>query len=248
MKETALNVLSIDWDYFQSVSEKTVRECYPDGIDQNTQMSEIIWGAKYASFPEISDITVLEQEIKNIKTLLKNQKPNTPVMIANSHVHIYDFIQQHRDQKKINLTNIDMHHDIINDNEDMDCGNWIHHLIKNKCIQSPIAASFKWIHNPISFSMCGFGENDPDEFQKTIEKIDGGTEIKPIMDQQYNMIFLARSDIWSPPHLDFEFQKLIYTIAKHFNTVISEENIAKPRTEYKNIAKTISKTIGVRKW
>lgn len=42
-----LNVLSIDFDYFQKVSKDVLMNCYPDGLDLSTELSIFTWSGYY---------------------------------------------------------------------------------------------------------------------------------------------------------------------------------------------------------
>ena len=43
-----INILSIDFDYFQNVDSKTLLMHYPDGIDLPEELSRFIWASHYA--------------------------------------------------------------------------------------------------------------------------------------------------------------------------------------------------------
>ena len=153
-------------------------------------------------------------------------------MIANSHVNAYDFILKHlADDEKISLTNVDMHHDLINDNENVDCGNWIGKLIAEGCVGCE-RDSLKWIHNPVSFSMYGADPTDGTEFGKLLAQLDGGDTLQSIKNEKYDLIFLARSDTWSPPHLDDQFNLLVNIMREHFLNIDIENDVKNPRRAY----------------
>ena len=219
-------VLSIDWDFFQDVSID-ILERYPDGIDHSTEMSELIWGIKYTEYDFADKVAVLENEYTALKKLLLMQKKSCPVMVANSHKHIYDFIAEHC-SGAIGLTNIDMHHDILNDNPELDCGNWIGALFKEKRLHSK---NFTWVYNPISLKMYGIADGTSKEDQALREMFNKtGLESVSKIDQEFDMIFLARSDTWSPPHLDKYFSELVLLICSHFTEVAAEQGIEVPRS------------------
>lgn len=44
-----INILSIDFDYFQNVDSKTLLMHYPDGIDLPEELSRFIWASHYAN-------------------------------------------------------------------------------------------------------------------------------------------------------------------------------------------------------
>ena len=224
-------ILSIDWDYFQNVSTDILKN-YPDGIDRSTELSELIWGIRYAQCDFAKEVAILENEYNLLIQLLLMQNKNCPVMIANSHKHIYRFITE-RCNGDIELINIDMHHDILNDNPELDCGNWIGSLLKENRLKN-----FRWVYNPVSLKMYGIEDGSSDEdktLRKIVQKI-GLSSISDIQDKSFDMIFLARSDIWSPPHLDKYFSELVSLMCAHFKEVIAEQGIEIPRKEYLEVA------------
>ena len=215
-----MNVLSIDFDYFQSVSKNCIEECYPDGIDLNTSLSTIVW-SRYYNNPftkdKLNKVVINENELNEAINLLYKQNEKCPVRIANSHIHIYDFICEYAQKRKADrlyITHIDMHHDMFNDNDELDCGNW---LLK---ISEKYKTGIEWIANPISREMFGLNESQFDIIRTSI------ADVKP---RKYDIIFLCRSDNWLPPHLDIHFQRLIKEIAIHFPKAKIETSVKTPR-------------------
>ena len=231
-----MKILSIDFDYFQKVTKRHLLE-YPDGIDTPTLMSEIIWASHYATAGDIlNEITLLKEEYNYLVGLLQSQPSDIPVMITNSHVKIYDFINNHiLPDERLNIVNIDFHHDIINENEHLDCGNWIGYII-NKRKEENKKTKFTWIPNPISLEIFGienlFKENN---LESTI-----CNSISDISDKIFDAVFLCRSDAWTVPHLDIHFSELCQIINEHYSNVDIEKFIHKPRTAYKDFATQIS--------
>lgn len=213
--------LSIDYDYFQKVSKDILKECYPDGIDLPTSTSNIVWGSRYASFDEkLRQAEVNWEEIEEIQAVFLNQPKDIPVMVAQSHVNAYDFVLSHSKQnEKIVLVNVDMHHDYFNDNEQLDCGNWIRklHELKGEKLK------WRWIANPVGLDSYGFNR---EEIKGVISETVGS-----ISEKQFDGIFLCRSDQWSPPHLDAGFMELLCTLTEHFDNVLAQRDVLTPRAE-----------------
>ena len=183
---------------------------------------------------ELAKVILLYHEYDSLLELLSKQNRNCPVMIANSHSHIYGFIQSYL-RGTAQITNIDMHHDIINDNAELDCGNWISKLIKDKVIakSSPKEYnSIRWIANPISLDTYGLSEDLDPQMQKTLANLCQCKSIADIIDEKFDIIYLARSDNWSPPHLDTYFCDLVKKIKERFFDIVVERGIDKPRREY----------------
>lgn len=234
-----MKILSIDFDYFQNVAQEVAQNCYPDGIDHPTELSEIIWASHYAcDGDKLNAIDILQDELETLERILMNQSSDIPVMVAGSHKHIYDFIYDHFQGGKMKLVNADMHHDLINDNPQLDCGNWLGKVIENQDFKAK-DGDVKWIVNPISLSTYGiedlFGEGG--SFNKMI-----ANSFKEYEDEQFDLVFLCRSDIWTPPHLDKYFTELCNIIQDTFDSVIMEKGIDKPRVQYLKYAEQFAES------
>lgn len=220
-----MKVLSIDFDYFQDVLPDTARTCYPDGLDLPPEISESVWGSRYAQDGDkLNDVGILINELCNIKKIIKNQRKDIPVMIANSHVSIVDFMEDYiKRGDDIDIVNIDMHHDFMNDhNEIVDCGNWLGYMKRE------YNCNVKWVANPISKEVYGFKEGKYKEvFDKLIEdNLDGH------LNDYYDLVFLCKSDNWLVPHLDLYFLELCDTIKHHFDETFIQRGVDTERVNY----------------
>lgn len=217
-----MNILSIDFDYFQIV-DKDILKDYPDGIDLPTGLSELVWASKYAFNSDIEKVTVNQNELDTLSCIISHMDPQAPVCVSQSHKEIYSFIHklQPNTAKPLKVVNVDMHHDYFNDNRELDCGNWISYL-------SDEYTKFKWmwIANPISLDVYEAEEIKPLVKQSLTE----------IEDLQFDALFLCRSDNWVPPHLDNSFVELINVIQNRFTerNVDIRDRVDKPRTQWKN--------------
>lgn len=215
-----MKILSIDFDFFQNTTKELVKFYYPDGADLGTRMSQIIWATRYMDCSESADkikgVTIDEKLYDSLVDILLNQNQHIPVMIAESHKNIYNFIcniaSEHTDSLKI--VNIDFHHDISNENPELDCGNWISHLEK---IYPKLGVS--WITRELSTEIYGLDDNDIKE-----AKIE--FNLNNIKDMQFDAIFLCRSDCWTPPHLDVHFSTLILHCLCHYASVDLNNDVA----------------------
>jgi len=217
-------ILSIDFDYFQDVTPELLRE-YPDGIDVSTELSTVIWSSKYCfNGKRLKEIKPLSEELRLLKKLIKAQDPHTKILISQSHKDIYKWIHDNvAVGEKMCLINIDMHHDMFNENKQLDCGNWVKFIMNEYGREN---MGFKWIANPVSFEMYGFEKNEEESklFHSYI-----GTSINDIGIEKFDMIFLCRSDAWLPPHLDDDFNDVVkLMIATSCEGKICS-NVAKPR-------------------
>ena len=213
------NILSIDFDYFQSVTEQQVVGLYPDGLDLPTGISTIVWAQHFANpkcEAELLKIKAPQQKLQVLRGCLRKQHSTTPVMMVNSHIHIFNFIKGlFNTNEELNVVNIDMHHDIANDNSNLDCGNWVSQLKK---VYPRV--NLTWIQNPVSAKMFPV----PKGF-KCLET----TDLTTIRNYKYDAIFLCRSDNWLCPTLDADFTDLYFTIAAKFKNVQVERGIERPR-------------------
>ncbi len=252
MSKQPLKVLSIDFDFFQRVSPETIIYQYPDGHDLNTEMSIFIWGHHYAtehSAKILKTVKVNRIALNSIKSVIKNNNNYDDIhrksMIVNSHRHIYDFIKDNFDSDQhscIDVYNVDMHHDMFDStvvsNIDgtveyktgpLDCANWA------TCVKRDFPGSIiHWICNPISQEL--YSSPFPDDIIK---------DINYIKSMKFDLIFLCRSDIYVPPHLDKAFDELRKCIQSNFTSTLIEESIQTPRdmTEYVNALKNTFKRI-----
>lgn len=225
-----MRVLSVDFDYFQTTTKKLTK-LYPDGVDLPTDLSEAEWGKRYAvDSQHLLKIGINHPEFSLIKTILKRQNKNVPVKIAQSHKDIYSFIKdRYNFSEELRLVNVDFHHDFFNKNEEVDCGNWVGHILEEVRAAGQ-RYNFDWIANPLSDKIYQFG----DELAPLIL-----TSLQSIINEEFDLIFLCRSDNWLPPHLDTHFTALCEIITDSFNSVEYEEEVMFPRRCYEEIAESI---------
>lgn len=222
-----LNVLSIDFDYFQIVDESTMVNHYPDGHDFNSDLSSMIWSTHYAwdsSEKALMKVKVDKNNIGKVKTILKFGRDDCMAnMIANSHVHMIQLLEMLKDRADgFNIYNLDMHHDMFNTEVkngmvecegSLSCGNWASYAKKD------YGAKIIWIKNKLSNSL--FPSELPDEQTLDINVLDG---------VRFDAVFLCRSDIWLPPHLDGHFNKLKdYMRNDLYESTYMDPQVEKPR-------------------
>ena len=221
-----LNVLSIDFDYFQKVSRDILLNDYPAGCDLSTELSIYTWSGYYnnpKSAKELQKVEILEDELNHLKKLLLSDclSDDADVMITNSHVFIYDLIhdcmEKNDHYKDIRCINIDLHHDFVNGSEEVDCGNWVSHLYKDYGDHF----KFNWVVNPISREMFDLNE---EIFDKKLLKSLADIKIK-----DFDVVFLCRSDNFFAPHLDPYFDEIVRLIESRFHDTRIEKSVNEVR-------------------
>ena len=194
-----LKVLSIDWDYFIDCSAYDRADLFPDGGNENlpAEISNMIWGSRYLN-ENLKKIGYLEDDAKYICCVLDSQiDKHCEMVVVDSHKYLYNKIVEFMksgDYENLDITNIDFHHDLYEFNDNVDCGNWFRYIIDkygNK------GNSYRWIKR-----------NDSDDVPKKYKGIvKESIGMKEDLDNDYDIIFICRSGMWSPPHLDKQFSK-----------------------------------------
>lgn len=213
-----MKILSIDFDYFQNVTKKILRD-YPDGIDLGTSLSKIVWAVRYVegnpAKKQIESVTLNQDLFDSVMEILSKQRSCIPVMVHQSHVDAYDFICEQMEEQEANeleLFNIDFHHDIINECDTLDCGNWIRHL-KEAYPETKVT----WIARELSLECYGLEDSIKALIELSLDKI---------QDMQFDAVFICRSDSWSPPHLDIHFQLLLQYCINWFDNIKIENCVS----------------------
>ena len=104
------------------------------------------------------------------------------------------------------IVNIDHHHDAFGIGDELNCGNWV-----NKVVEKYPNTKVEWIGNPDSVKV----------------ECDAVTSISldSIKEADFDIVYLCRSGIWSPPHLDKQFGALARFISKRAAHTLFREEI-----------------------
>lgn len=228
-----LNVLSIDWDYFIDATAGERSDLFPDGGNENFPYSlqDIIWSSHYAT-DEILKIKTDTSAIRKLKKVLKKQF-GLMYMIMDSHKHAYDFIISACEEfgyDSLNLVNIDYHHDVYSNGDAVDCGNWLAKIIQ---YYKGTDSKFTWIARSDSDMDLG---PSLDECEDTLECTE---DLNIISEYQWDVVFICRSGMWSPPHLDKNFKDAFKWILDE-QPARYQNDIFKDR--YSNVRKIASDT------
>lgn len=89
-----------------------------------------------------------------------------------------------------------------------------------------------WIANPVSKEAYGYGM-DSQRFEMV------KTNFESIKGKTWDLIFLCRSDIWSPPHLDIDFDSLAKLIMETSAECRYTSDIMCPRFESETFLQSI---------
>jgi len=196
-----MNILSIDWDYFIGATAEYKAEYFPDGGNENILpwLQNVIWQSRYAqSIVQKKDIRQIKvrKEYESICEYLEYE--GIPLReIAESHKNCYHFISELQKSTKygeINVTNIDFHSDLRKANSHkVDCGNWLR-MLKDERVVNKIT----WI-----------GLADSEELEEKDYEVQFTTDLSSqLVEGKYSAVFICRSRVWSPPHLDDKLFRL----------------------------------------
>lgn len=186
-----MKVLSIDWDYFIDASANERATLFPDGGNEEIPpfLRNIIWATHYND--KLRSIGIKENDYNVMKELIANNFEK--IMIADSHKHIYEFITDDLEDDEIDVYNIDFHHDLYGINnirrQDVDCGNWMVKLFDE------FDCNYFWINQEDSDKKLE-NENFCDLKEMKIEDL---------KKESFDVLYICRSSVWSPPHLDKYF-------------------------------------------
>ena len=202
-------VLSIDWDYYvKATLEQRVR-LFPDGHVWSLPLEAHIWATHYSKTvgreePELPQIGVYHRDMNSTITALQRlclhpgRGHRKLVCIAHNHDSIYkavmDTLMQYFSDKDVALriVNIDFHHDVYS-NQALDAGNWVYHFWE----KDKENFEYKWVRRPTS-----------DMEHSVIPLPKTSYSLSKALSEDYDFIFICKSGLWSPPHLDNCFKLL----------------------------------------
>lgn len=211
-------ILSVDWDYFIDASALDRNMLFPDGGNENLSslVQDIIWANRYAykdhneDGKKISEIGIKSLECELLIKLLQEQDSNIPICFAESHSDIYHFLTKVSNERdRFDITNIDYHHDFYNTGSNLNCGNWLRILNKYNKL-----SKITWVCQE---------DSDMDAIDKTKDLLNLSKtfSISEIGVRKYDCVFICRSGMWSPPHLDKHFNYLIESIKEKQSNIFS---------------------------
>lgn len=202
-----MRVLSVDFDYFVKATASQRACLFPDAGTEKFPLSlqNYIWSTRYGN-PDLEKIEVESEAIYQMMKVFSNRTEATKLMIVDSHRYIYDFIKDNYDSGKysgLDIINIDYHHDYFNIGDELNCGNWVNALydVDSKYRFTTVNKNrYRWVCKPdsdISRELEGKKWFSYMSFKQLLQE-----------DEPFDLIFICRSGMWSPPHLDEYFKDL----------------------------------------
>jgi len=241
-----IRILSIDWDYFINATMDEKVDMFPDaGTERfSIDLSNFIWASRYSNailhkkrdsknklltdFSVISDYQKLRKFLRNLS--FKN--PYTPIIIAESHYVMYPLVHENFEENDVEIVNVDFHHDLYKSTTEVNCGNWLSTLK-----EEGIVTKITWIKREDS--------DINDEYDNKTDVFISDS-FDSILYEDYDIIFICRSNAWSPPHIDKKFISLITLIEKYFHCCKCEDKRVK-KDRYKQIKVQIESEVDVMK-
>ena len=229
-----LTVLSVDWDYFINATQHERYNLFPDGGNEDLagEINDIIWVNRYARSSELGQIEADYEALDKLTQALQDwiAPGQTKVMVADSHKHIFGAIKElYKESRPISIINIDYHHDCYDYTETLNCGNWVNQLFNPETGLdiNPLLYRYLWVKRP---------DSDEIPFEPVwmssilIKDFLSCCWAKGVPQNPVKLLFICRSGVWSPPHLDKEFIKFSkFCISKADNPAIVEKGILKSR-------------------
>ena len=211
--------LSVDWDFFVDANSTQRILMFPDGGNENLpdSLRNYIWDSRYAN-PELEKIKVTS-DYKYLLNICKTFRGEA--IVADSHKWMYDFVIKNTEyNEEFEVYNIDFHHDLYNFQtrfEEVNCGNWATLLRRDRP-----KMKYKWVKCDTSDVIAGGKKVDAEMMTMTVFRLlfHGGIA------EEFDYLFMCRSAMWSPPHLDPKFVRAVKAIKCYASL---ELGINKPR-------------------
>lgn len=197
--------LSIDWDFFIDATADERAIMFPDGGTENLPDSirKYVWDSRYSD-PRLEKIGVDLDSFKYIQKLCRAFTGKC--FITESHKYAFDFIMENTTpNEQFEVYNIDFHHDLYDfGHKKVNCGNWA-----TKLKEKRPNMKYVWVNREDSEQLS------KEEVKVVILQMSFDAFMSRCGDDFQglsNHLFLCRSDMWSPPHLDKYFRRLVRTL------------------------------------
>jgi len=213
-----MNLLSIDFDFWAETGEfelldwgfREAKFWLEDiwsirAIDAACQGKDIRERCKLAA-DEIAPDLLVRHLVKELKCKVRR------VALAESHLSAYNYFSGCKD---INLVHIDAHHDMGYEPRELNCDNWLEHLINEDRVRSVTLIYPKWRLRTI---------NEWDDGHKVLDRLGDRVKIEVHYGLEhlppkisYEKAFICRSGAWVPPWLDSECRSLMVLALMQFS-------------------------------
>lgn len=208
---SVLRVLSVDWDFFVDAAMSVRMSEFPDGGNENlpSQVRNVVWAGRYVNgnLDGISAKSELDDFVDALQNSILDAPPKV-VWVVDSHKHLYDVVLKQLTElgkDSIQLVNIDFHHDVYDlGGNEIDCGNWLRYVARD------------FYHPDNDFLWIGQEDSEREALDvfnrssKTTVRFSSDLDSASIADTKWDVVYICRSDMWSPPHLDDSFVNTLY--------------------------------------
>lgn len=221
--------LSIDWDFFNSASMTYRCTHFPSGNEELPEsVQDFIWDRFY-DFGLKCSVQIDSPAYKMFLKICREFSPSRPVYVADSHRHIYDFINiwtSFHPEHLIEVYNIDFHHDLYcyrTREHRVNCGNW-----GNMLKEIRPNTDFFWVKREDS-DINVIEDVEAPVHHMTLSELD--KKFRGNFVDSFDGLYICRSSMWSPPHLDRLFTKGIRLLksTRPDCSIYCEEGILTPR-------------------
>ena len=215
--------LSIDWDYFIDATADERAILFPDGGNENMpeSLKKYVWDSRYGD-PRLEKVGIDQDALKYIRKLCRAFCGDC--FITESHKYAFDFIMENTTpNEQFEVYNIDFHHDLYDfGHKKVNCGNWV-----TKLKEKRPNMKYVWVNRADSEQLSKV-EVKVDILQMSFDAFESrcGNDFQGL----FNHLFLCRSDMWSPPHLDKYFRRLVLSLFSNQSAHVRyEQGIDQPR-------------------
>lgn len=215
-----LQILSIDYSFFQNVNYETFKTLYPTPYTDQEAYIDKVWMSRYKD-PKtkelLEEVHVNEEELFYIRHLLSSIIPEKLFVFenqANINTVLIPELQTIR-SPKINIYHISMYSGIesLTKEEKANITNWITEI--KRYVQS---LRLTWAYNQISPALTSTDKLKNTDIHGSIKEL--------LKNREFDTVFLCKNPNITPPHLDKEFNKLATFIKKTFSyTQIKPETL-----------------------
>lgn len=195
--------LSIDWDFFIDADMTQRCTMFPDGGNENLPdpLRDYIWDTYYRN-PALKEMGT--RDFKHFHFICKTFKGHA--FVADSHKWMHDFVIKNTEpDEEFEVYNIDFHHDLYNfrtSGGEVNCGNWATLLLRDRP-----KMRYKWVKCDTSDLYAGDEEVKCEKMTMMVFRM-----MFPRPQDSFEYLFICRSAVWSPPHLDPKFIKAVKSI------------------------------------